>query len=471
MAERLRAVLGIDLGTTETKAGIFDLAGRPLGLGRGAYPTDHGADGRAEQDPADWWAAVTEAVGDAMAEAAARGVESEIAAICGVSQGPTLAVVDAAGMPVRAAITWQDRRAADGGFGLLPKMAWLAREDPDGLARARWLMTAWDALGLWLTGIAATSMQEHESPLEARDLMAAGVDPGKVPPPAPVGTVLGGLGASAAAMLGIPAGMPVVVGVNDGTGSIVGAGLLEPGDAVDTGGASGGFGVYHDRPLDLPGTFVAPAPIPGRWVLGGAMAATGAALEWLRVAILDGRWSREELLAEASSVPPGSDGLVFLPYLAGERAPIFDDRARGTFVGLTLAHRRAHLVRAVIEGAAFAARHVAEPILAAGAPLRELRLAGGASRHPLWARVKADVMGVPVATPRVHDTALLGAAILAAAGAGLVPDIAAGVRAMTATETVTYPDPVAGARYDALYAVYRELYPVLAPTFHALADG
>ena len=140
-------------------------------------------------------------------------------------------------------------------------------------------------------------------------------------------------------------------------------------------------------------------------------------------------------------------------------------------MGLTLAHGRAHLVRAAIEGAAFAARHVAEPILAAGVPLREIRLAGAASRHPLWARIKADVMGVPVSVPLVHDTALLGAAILAAAGAGLVADVAAGVRAMTGTEAVTHPDPAAQVRYDAQYAVYRGLYPALAPTMHALSDG
>lgn len=471
MPDAVNAVLGLDLGTTETKAGVFDLEGRALGLGRAGYPTEHGPDGRAEQDPDAWWEAVTRAARDALAAARAGGAAVRIAAISGVSQGPTLAVVDAHGRSIRPALTWQDRRAGDGGFGLMPKLAWLARADPDAVGRATWLLTAWDALGLWLTGNAVTALQAHEARLDPAELAAAGINPGTVPPGAPAGSLLGGLGATAASALGLPAGIPVVAGVNDGTGSIVGAGLLEPGDAVDTGGASGGFGVYHDRPLDLPGTFVAPSPIPGRWVLGGAMAATGAALDWMRVSVLDGRWSRDALLAEAAAVAPGSEGLLFLPYLAGERAPIFDDRARGAFVGLTLAHDRAHLVRAVIEGAAFAARHVAEPILAAGVPLRELRLAGGASRHPLWARVKADVMGVPVSVPLVHDTALLGAAILAAAGAGLVPDVAAGVRAMTGTEAVTNPEPLAQSHYDAQYALYRDLYPALAPTMHALSDG
>src|SRR5581483_6992937 len=176
-------------------------------------------------------------------------------------------------------------------------------------------------------------------------------------------------------------------------------------DAVDTGGASGGFGVYADRPLELPGTFSAPAPIEGRWVLGGAMASTGAALTWLRDALLGGHWTLDELDAEAAALAPGADGLIFLPYLAGERAPIFDERARGAFVGLTLGHGRGHLVRAVLEAAAYAIRHVAEPILAAGIPVTELRLAGGPARSDLWARIKADVTGFPVAIPRVGETA------------------------------------------------------------------
>lgn len=470
MPDRPIAVIGIDLGTTEVKAGLFDGGGVPLGVGRGAHPTDHGSDGRAEQDPAAWWTAVTEAVRGALAAAGAVGPTPDIAGIAGVSQGPTLAVVDAAGMPVRPAITWQDRRPGTATFGLLPKMAWLAAADPDGLRRATWLLSAWDALGLWLTGRAATSLQAHEHALDPADLGDAGIDPRTIPPALPFGTRLGVLAAGPAAAMGLPAGIPVFAGVNDGTGSILGAGLLEPGDAVDTGGASGGLGVYHDRPLELPGTFVAPAPIPGRWVLGGAMAATGASFDWLLHDVLGGAWPTDALLRDAATLPPGANGLLFLPYLAGERAPIFDERARGAFVGLTLGHGRADLVRAVVEGAAFAARHVAEPILGAGVPVRELRLAGAAARDPLWARVKADVMGVPAAVPRVPDTALLGAAILAAVGAGVVADLPAGVRAMTSIEARTMPDPKAHRRYDELFAVYRDLYPALRTALHALGD-
>ena len=437
-----RAILGLDLGTTEAKAALVDLDGNVLAFEHEGYPTDVGPDGRAEQDPADWWAAIEACVrrlgagaggGHANGDPDGRrgspgsaGAGVLVEAICGVAQGPTLVAVDARGEPVRPAITWQDRRARDAGFGFLPRLTWLAGEDPAAVALARWLVPAWDALGLWLSGTAATSLQPHEEAPAPERLRAAGVDPARLPPGIGMGDRLGTLRPEVAVRLGLPPGIPVVAGVNDGTASMLGAGLLEPGDAVYTGGASGGFGVYVDRPIALPGTFSAPAPIEGRWVLGGAMAATGASLDWLVGSILGGRWSLDELLREAADVAPGSAGLVFLPYLAGERAPIFDESARGAFVGLTLAHTRGHLVRAVLEGAAYAVRHVAEPILAAGIEVTEMRLAGGPSRSELWARIKADVTGFPVAIPRVEETAVLGAAILAAAGVGLVPDAAAG---------------------------------------------
>ncbi|HEX9044964.1 MAG TPA: FGGY family carbohydrate kinase, partial [Candidatus Limnocylindrales bacterium] len=160
------AVLGIDLGTTEARAGVFDLTGNVLGIASAGYPTDRDETGRAEQDPSDWWAAAEAAIRGAVVAASERGAGGprgaqgargargarSIAAICGVGQGPTLVAVDRAGDPVRPAITWQDRRAGDGGFGLLPRIAWLAAREPEAVERARWLMTSWDALGLWLSG-------------------------------------------------------------------------------------------------------------------------------------------------------------------------------------------------------------------------------------------------------------------------------------------------------------------------------
>jgi xylulokinase len=268
---------------------------------------------------------------------------------------------------------------------------------------------------------------------------------------------------------------------------MLGAGLLEPGDAVDTGGASGGFALYASDPVPLPWAYSAPAPIPGRWAVGGAMAATGASLDWLRAEVLGNRWSTDELIEQAAGVPAGAGGLLFLPYLAGERAPVFDDRARGSFVGLTLRHDHRHLARAVLEGSAHALRHVADPIVAAGAPVREVRIAGRASPDDAWARIKADVTGFTVAIPAVGETAVMGAAILAATGAatggaasapaasGTFVDVVGGreaaVRRMTAVVRRIEPDPASRGMHDRLHEVYRSLYPALMPAMHSLSDA
>jgi sugar (pentulose or hexulose) kinase len=182
--------------------------------------------------------------------------------------------------------------------------------------------------------------------------------------------------------------VPVVAEVNDGTAACWGPGCGRRA-TPSTPAASGGIGICADRAVAVDGLFVAPAPLPGRWVVGGAMAALGASVDWLQSAVLRGAVSMDDLVREAAAVPPGADGLVFLPYLAGERAPVFDEAARGAFVGLTLGHGRAHLARAVLEGAAFALRSVAEPLAAAGphpgcAPAR----APGA-----WARIRPTCWG------------------------------------------------------------------------------
>ncbi len=455
MTDRVRAVLGLDIGTTEAKAVCLGLDGHVLGLGRAGYGLDTGPDGRAEQDPGDWWSALAAAV----RQLDLAGVE--VLAVCGVTQGPTLVATDDAGAPVRPAVTWQDRRPGDTGFGLLPRMAWLAREDSVAVMRAVWLMPAWDALGLWLTGEASTSLQAHEAAPDPAALEAAGIMASQVPPPRPVGSALGGLRSMAAAALGLRSGTPVISGVNDGAASMLGAGLLEPGDAVDTGGTSGGIAIYADHAVRVEGLYCAPAPLPGRWAVGGAMAALGASVDWLRSSILGDHWTLEELFEEASLVPAGAEGLVFLPYLAGERAPVFDEGARGAFAGLTLAHGRGHLVRAVLEGAAYAMRHVAEPLAMAGAPLTSLRLAGRPTPGDLWGRIKADVLGVPAVVPAVGETAVVGAAILAAAGVGAVPGLAAGVASMAGVARLLQPDPAVRAVYAAGFAQYRALYPAL----------
>jgi xylulokinase len=215
------------------------------------------------------------------------------------------------------------------------------------------------------------------------------------------------------------------------------------------------------------GGFTTPAPMPGLASVGAAMAATGAALDWF-ADMAGGRTSVGDLIAEAAAVPPGAEGLVFLPYLAGERSPLWDPSARGSFTGLTLAHGRGHMVRAILEAAAFAIRHVATPMLDAGLRVTAMRAVGGPSRSDAWNQLKADITGFTVEVPRLRDAAAVGAAIVAAAGVGAHPDLATAIRSMTVIDRRFEPDPRLRGTYDRAFDAYLSLYPAIKPVTDAL---
>jgi xylulokinase len=472
----MSVVLAIDLGSAILKAGFIELDGTLVAETRAAYPTQVTRD-LVEQDPEEWWRALVGAV----ARLRAAAPHAEVVAICADAQGPTCVATDAEGRPQRPAITWQDRRAvaetADLSdavglpgwlLGILPAALWIERHEPDVAGGVVTYLAAWEWLSLRLSGQAAWSRSADQVLPDPERAAPAGLPAGKLPPVVDAGATVGGLLPGPAATLGLPAGIPVVAGLNDAYASCLGAGLLESGDALDTGGSAGGLVVYADREPTVPGAWIGPAPVRGRWIVGGAMAATGRSLDWLAGSVLGGAVATDVLLEEAAMLPPGADGLVFLPYLAGERSPIWDPEARGAFVGLTLAHGRGHLVRAVLEGSAFALRHVAEPIAAAGIPITELRLAGGSARSDAWNRIKADVLGVPAAVPAIVETAMVGSAILAAVGIGAHDGLRDAVRAMVRIDHRLAPDPSARAVYDDRMDTYRALYPALAPAMHAL---
>jgi len=477
-AVRPTAVLGLDLGTTEIKAGIVDLDGRLLALTRSPYDLEIGAaDGRAEQDPGAWWSAVVGAV------RALRAADvADIVAIGADGHGPTLVATDARGEATRPAITFLDTRstaeaealtAATGvrgwSLGGLPAALWVERHEPAIAAATCWYLSTWSWLAFRLTGVPTAPLVPDEVVPELASVASVGVPLDRLPPRTAMGDVVGTLTEAAGEALGLRAGIRVVGGTVDAFASYLGAGLLEPGDAYDPGGAAGGFGVYWDRPVEVAGGFVTPGPLAGRWSVGAAMAATGRALDWYRSDILGGTLAIEALLAEAEATPPGADGLVFLPYLAGERSPIWDPDARGVLAGLTLAHGRGHVARAIVEASALAIRHVAAPMLAAGVRVTEMRVCGGPARSRFWNQVKADVTGFRVAVPAVLETAVLGSGILAATGVGAYPDVPSAIRAMTIVTERIEPNPANAAVYDRLFAAYTGLYPATAPVLRPLA--
>jgi xylulokinase len=467
------AILGIDLGTTEVKVGLVGLDGRLLAIARGAYGLDVGArDGWVEQDPAAWWSAVVVAV-----RALHPPEPVDVVAIGVDGHGPSLAAVDADGAATRPAITFLDTRAVDEAdelatatgirgwaLGPLPAALWLERHEADAAARTRWYLTTWEWLALRLTGEAVAPLVPGQAIPDAAVVSGAtGLQVDRRPPGRPMGDVVGTLANAPARALGLRAGIPVAGGTNDAFTSYLGAGLTEAGDAYDPGGAAGGFGVYWDAPVDVPGAFVTPAPLEGLYSVGAAMAATGRALDWFRDSVVDSGLSTEVLLEEAGTARAGADGVLFLPYLAGERSPIWDPTATGAFVGLTLAHGRPHLVRAILEASALAIRHVAAPMLAAGVRVDAMRACGGPARSETWNQIKADVTGFTVLVPAVLETAVLGSAILGAVGIGAVPDVRAGIRAMTRIERRLEPRPEHAATYDRAFAAYTGLYPALSP--------
>jgi xylulokinase len=476
-AGREAAVLGIDLGTTEVKVGLVTLDGRLLGLARAGYRTETDSEtGRAEQDPEAWWGALITAVRFLTANGRA-----EILAIALDGHGPSLVAVDDAGRPTRPAIIWQDSRATGEqdeltavtglqGWSLagLPAALWVERNEPAIAAATRWYLATWEFAALRLTGRAATTLAEGQPFPAASVLEAAGIPASRIPESVVAGTIVGDLTPGAAEQLRLRPGIPVVAGVVDAWASFHGAGMTRAGDAIDVGGAAGGFGVYWHRAIKVAGSYVTIAPLPGLFSIGGAMAATGRAIDWFRTDILGSPESTEALLEEAATTPPGADGVLFLPYLAGERSPIWDPTARGAFVGLTLSHRRAHLARSILEASAFALRHVAEPILAAGIAVREMRVCGGPARSEAWNQIKADITGFPVEVPAILETAVLGAAVLGATGIGAYPNVPTAIHGMTHVSRRLEPRPALRELYDTAYDAYVRLHPAIAPIVRGL---
>lgn len=479
MKAREPAVLGLDLGTTEVKAGLVALDGRLLGLARSGYALDiSGGHGWAEQDPGAWWSAVVSAV-----RALHASVAADVIAIGVDGHGPTLVPVDPRGEATRPAITFLDTRSVAEAdelarvtgvhgwvLGGLPAALWVERHEPSVAAATCWYLATWEWLAFRLTGLASAPLVPDQLVPDPSLVGVTGVPVDRLPPTTETGSIVGELTSTAADALGLRPGIPVAGGTVDAFASYLGAGLLEPGDAYDPGGSAGGFGVYWDRPVDVPGGFVTPAPLAGRYSVGAAMAATGRAIDWYREAILGGTIAMDALLAEAAATPPGADGLVFLPYLAGERSPIWDPEARGVLAGLTLAHGRGHVARAIVEASALAIRHVAGPMLAAGVQVTEMRVCGGPARSTFWNGVKADITGFPVVVPAVLEAAVLGSAILGAVAIGAHRDLPSAIRAMTSVAGRIEPRRDLAPLYDRVFEAYVGLYPATAPLLRSL-DG
>ncbi|MFC2031348.1 FGGY-family carbohydrate kinase [Chloroflexota bacterium] len=473
-------LIGVDLGTSETKAGLFDTDGSLLRLARCGYPIITGGEpGSAEQDPEMWWRAVCQT----LREVAQDVPPGDLAALCVEGQGPSVVMLDGQGRPLYNAILWMDTRTNAerdelskqlgypvSPFAHVPMAMWLRRHQGQAFQQARWFLAAWDFVAFRLCGRPASSSLAYFQPFPPEETAAVELPEGLFPSTIEAGHPIDGLTPSAAEDTGLPAGLPVVAGVHDGISTFIGAGLVSPGRAADVNGTSGGLALCWNDPINERGIFSASWIHPGEYIVGGAMATLGKCVEWVRDATGASELSYKELIAEAVTTPTGADGLIFLPYLAGERAPIWDPLASGVFFGLTLNHRREHLVRSVLESVAYALRHVAEELVGAGARIDQVRVCGRQALSEPWNQIKADVLGLPVAVPRVREAALLGAAVLAGVGAGRLPDITEGANQMVRVDGILDPDPDHHRLYTERFDVYKRLYPDLRDAFHQLSE-
>jgi xylulokinase len=472
--------LGIDLGTSSLKALVLDVDGSIVGTGSATYPMTTPQPGWAESDPHVWWEAAAAAVHEA---AGAHGSEVAAIGLCGQMHGVVLS--DDTGEPLRPAILWADGRARRQleAYGALsaeqrrrlanppatgmagPTLLWLRDNERSLYRQADWALQPKDWLRLRLIHEAATEPSDASATLlydlstdywakDIIDELDLRID--LLAPIRESVEITGVLAAPAAAHLGIRRNLPVVGGAGDTAAAALAGGLLDPGPVQLTVGSGAQVVAPRDRlVIDATGrTHIYRAAAPDRWYAMAAMQNAGIALEWVRTT-LHATW--HEVYAEAFGVPPGAEGLVFLPYLTGERTPYFDPLARGAWVGLRLSHSRGHLLRAALEGVAFAVRQGLEALLATGVAATELRLAGGGSFDARWRQLLADVLEQPLLATATTSASALGAALLAGVGFGAWPD-AQRVAALAApAELVATPGPATDAYADA-YLRYRQLY-------------
>jgi xylulokinase len=489
------AVLALDVSTTATKAVVVEAGGRILGVASSEYGFEVPRPGWSEQDPAIWWTAAVEAIRVVLAETRLGGADIEAVGLTGQMHG--LVLLDGAGKVLRPAILWNDQRTgpqcnairqAIGRERLIeitgndaltgftaPKILWVREEEPDVYRQTRSILLPKDYVRFRLTGERATDVADGSGTilfeLAARSwsseiVDALGIDRDWLPSVFEGPAVSGVINAQAATATGLRAGTPVVAGGGDQAANAVGLGVVEPGEICLSLGTSGVVFAATDRPVVEPdGRLHAFCHAsPDRWHLMGVMLSAAGSLQWFRDALAPGV-EFAALLEAAGRVPAGGDGLLFLPYLSGERTPHPDPDARGAFVGLTVRHERGHLVRAVLEGVAFGLRDSLELIrTATGSSIPVIRASGGGTRGPLWRQIIADILDVPIATTATAEGAAYGAAILAAVGAGWYASVAAACADFVQTTSTVEPGE-ARAVYDSAYQSYRGLYPALRPTF------
>lgn len=497
-----RHLIGIDVGTTGVKTVLVDASGALVARAIVEYPLLQPRPGWAEQDPARWYDAAAECSRKALAAAGVSGETVRAIGLSGQMHGAVF--LSGKGEPLRNAILWCDQRTGAecdeiverlGGLPRLvrltknraqtgftaPKILWVRRNERATWDRTRKILLPKDYVRYRMTNAFATEPSDASGTLlfdvagrRFSDEVLGALEIPREYMPAVVESpeITATLTPEAAAEFGLRAGTPIVGGAGDCAAGAIGTGVTRAGRLSVSIGTSGVLFAHADHPWTDPlarlHTFC--HAVPGAWHLMGVMLMAGGSFRWFRdtfggeeraVAASLGADPYDVLCDRAAAVAPGSGGLLFLPYLQGERTPHADPLARGAFVGIGLEHGRAHFARAVLEGVAFGLNDSLEIFRSLGVKPGEIRATGGGARSPLWRRILADVLRTPIATPSVDEGPAFGAALLASVGAGAFLDVDEAANAAVRIASVTEPDEGRAALYRERFEAYRSLYPAL----------
>ncbi len=491
--------LGVDTSTTSSKALIINGAGAVVAFASSPHTLQTPRPLWSEQDPQEWWQAVYVSIRSVLKNA---GVKAEtIAAIGLTGQMHGLVLLDDAGMVLRPAMLWNDQRTQvqcdeihriigrekfiqiTGNVALTgftaPKILWVKENEPEVYAKARHVLLPKDFVRYKLTGDFAMDKADGSGTvlfdLKERDwsgevLSSLGIPRNWMPPLYEGPEITGYLTPAAASATGLKVGTPVMAGGGDQAAQAVGVGAVKPGIIGLTVGTSGVvFATTSSALIEPEGRLHAFChAVPGMWHFMGVMLSAAGSLQWYRDTLAPGI-SFDDLLKEAETVPAGSDGLQFLPYLSGERTPHPDPLARGAFIGLTLRHGRGHMTRAVLEGVAFGLKDIFTLIQNAGlGAIVQMRASGGGVKSPLWRQILASVLEAELTTVGVVEGAAYGAALLAGVGAGGWLNVASACKEVVRLAEITKPNEGQVVIYRTMYPLYRELYPALKSSFQKM---
>jgi xylulokinase len=493
--------LGIDISTTASKVLLIDEEGDVLATASHAHTLQNPRLLWSEQDPHEWWQAVSASIRTALEKAGIGG--ETIAAIGLTGQMHGLVLLDEAGEVLRPAILWNDGRTQaqcdeihqrvgkeqfiqiTGNIALTgftaPKILWVKQNEPEVYARAGHVLLPKDYIRYRLTGEyamdkadgAGTVLFDLNQRNWSDELLGMLEIPRSWMPPTFEGPEFTGrVSAEAAALTGLKPGTPVVAGGGDQAAGAVGVGAVEPGIVGLTVGTSGVvFATTPSALIESEGRLHAFChAVPGLWHFMGVMLSAAGSLQWYRDAFAPDT-SFDDLLKEAEAPPPGSEGLQFLPYLSGERTPHPDPLARGALIGMTLRHSRAHMTRAVLEGVSFGLKDSFTLIQNAGhGAITQVRASGGGAKGALWRQILASVLESELVTVNTTEGAAYGAALLAGVGAGAWSDVASACKTCIKITGSTQPEPLQMDAYRKAYPLYRELYPALKSSFERLGN-